>query len=158
MDLWVRRASLAAPEVLFDSRTSAGAGIAVLTTARGAIAIEASDGNAAFRWECDGRLFAPGEPRHAVIIVDGGPKVVSMVIDGILDDGGDDDGRRCGYGRFLQTRYDDRSLQKREAAPEIGDVTGGPTFRIGASVRSLRIYDRCLRTSEAVGNFRAGVK
>lgn len=137
--------------------------VATISANRGAtwsdlIAIEASDGNAAFRWECDGRLLASGEPYHAVVIVDGGPKVVSMVINGILDDGGDDEERRYGYGRFLQTKYEDRSSQKRQAAPEMGDVTGGPTFRLGNSVQSLKIYDRYLRTSEAVGNFRAGVK
>jgi hypothetical protein len=40
-------------------------------------------------------------------------------------------------------------------------VTGGPDLRIGAGmgggvVHRVRIYDRCLRVSEAIGNQRAG--
>lgn len=37
---------------------------------------------------------------------------------------------------------------------------GGKTLRVGPSfkgeIKALRIYDRYLRTSEAIGNFRAG--
>ena len=44
----------------------------------------------------------------------------------------------------------------RETAPEIGNVTGGPPLEVTAAVARLRIYDRPLRISEAMGNFRAG--
>jgi len=73
-----------------------------------------------------------------VAIVDGGPCIISFVVDGALCDGGEH--RQFGWERFT---------------PNLYDVTGGPELRIAPEVRSLRIYDRALRVSEAVGNWRA---
>jgi hypothetical protein len=65
------------------------------------------------------------------------------VVDGILNDGGAV--REYGWGRF---------------APELGDVNGmgrtaaAPTLL--GELEVLRVYNRALRVSEAVGNGRAG--
>jgi hypothetical protein len=76
-----------------------------------------------------------------VITVDGGPKIITFVVDGVLCDGGDQ--RQFGWGRF---------------SPTLRTPHGSPTLRIARSVQALRLYNRPLRTSEAVGNFRAGRK
>ncbi len=67
-----------------------------------------------------------------------------MVVDGILNDGGA--ARQYGWGWF---------------EPELGDLDGKDeatlATRLYGELRSVRIYNRPLRTSEAVGNFRAGL-
>jgi hypothetical protein len=74
-----------------------------------------------------------------VSIVDGGPKIITFVVDGVLCDGGDQ--RQFGWGRF---------------SPNYRGPNGAATLKICKPTRSLRLYNRALRTSEAVGNFRAG--
>ena len=65
------------------------------------------------------------------------------MVDGVLCDGGTS--RQYGWGRFSK---------------ELGDVSGSGKLQIAPSLKgqlkSVRLYDRYLRTSEAVGNFRAG--
>ncbi|MFN0170998.1 MAG: hypothetical protein ACKV22_31660 [Bryobacteraceae bacterium] len=76
------------------------------------------------------------------MIVDGGPKIISFVIDGRLCDGGD--ARQFGWGRLH---------------PHLQSANGGATLRIGVGldgeIRQVRVYGRALRTSEAIANFRA---
>jgi hypothetical protein len=61
-------------------------------------------------------------------------------MDGTLCDGGDQ--RQFGWGRF---------------SPLLRTPAGSPTLAISPAVKSLRLYNRALRTSEAVGNFKAGL-
>jgi hypothetical protein len=77
---------------------------------------------------------------HVVITVDGGPKIITFVVDGVLCDGGDQ--RQFGWGRF---------------SPTLRTPNGAATAKVASAVRSLRFYNRVLRTSEAVGNYRAGL-
>jgi hypothetical protein len=58
----------------------------------------------------------------------------------VLCDGGD--ARQFGWGRY---------------SPHLRTPSGAKTLKLDPAVRSLRIYSRALRTSEAVGNFRAGL-
>ena len=78
---------------------------------------------------------------HVVAIVDGGPKIISFVVDGTLNDGGAY--RQFGWGRF---------------SPHLRGVDGADSLRIGPGVRKLRIYNRALGTSEAIANYRADSK
>jgi hypothetical protein len=61
------------------------------------------------------------------------------VVNGVLCDGGD--ARQFGWGRF---------------SPTLRTPRGATQLKMGAAVRALRVYGRALRTSEAVGNWRAG--
>ncbi len=83
-----------------------------------------------------------GDWQHVAVVVDGGPKIITWIVDGVLNDGGAV--RDFGWGRF------DRELR---------DVNGSLTAKIAPAIfgelRKLRVYDRYLRTSELVGNFRA---
>jgi len=65
---------------------------------------------------------------------------LTFVVNGILCDGGDE--RQFGWGRFSPTLRTPNSIAKLKIAP---------------AVRALRVYNRALRTSEAVGNFQAGL-
>lgn len=140
LDLWLKLASSAPNQAILDSRTAAGKGILVSTCAAGAIRIALCDGRQEVAWTSDRGAVEAGKDHHVVITVDGGPKIITFVVDGVVCDGGDD--RQFGWGRFSHTLR----------APN-----GSPTVKLADSVRSLRVYTRAIRTSEAVGNFRAGL-
>jgi len=139
VETWLRLESLDAGQVLLDSRADDGRGIALVTTERATVKLIMNDARGECRWDCDRGVLEPGTWQHLAAIVDGGPKIMSFVVDGALCDGGDE--RQFGWGCF---------------APHLRDVTGGPELRIGPAVEGLRIYTRALRTSEVVGNWRAG--
>jgi hypothetical protein len=144
LDVWVTFDSMAAGQILLDNRTGGGQGFCVETTSRGTVEIILNDGRSESRWDCDPGLLQAGRMHHLAISVDGGPKVIVFLVDGRLCDGGE--ARQFGWGR---------------CSPNLRDAAGSRTLRIAPSLNgrmhSLRIYHRCLRTSEAVGNWRAGV-
>ena len=78
------------------------------------------------------------------VIVDGGPKLILFVIDGILNDGGES--RQFGWGRYN---------------PHLRGVNGTELLQVAKDLKgqivALRIYDRALRVSEVVANARAGM-
>ncbi len=143
VELWFLLESLQPGQILLDNRQDNGKGFALQTTSHKTIEIVINDGRSESRWECDPGLFRKKQLHHLVAIVDGGPKIVSFVVDGCLNDG--DTHRQFGWGRFN---------------PNLRDVNGGETLRIApklqGQVRCLRLYGRYLLTSEAIGNYRAG--
>ncbi|MBI5394656.1 MAG: hypothetical protein HZA91_05090 [Verrucomicrobia bacterium] len=141
LDFWLKAESLKTNLNLLDSRDANGKGILVSTTTTGAVRIILNDGRSESSWNSDKGLLKPDTLHHVVITVDGGPKIITFVVDGVLCDGGDD--RQFGWGRF---------------SPNLRTPTGAATLKIAPAVSSLRIYNRTLRTSEAIGNFRAGCR
>jgi hypothetical protein len=137
LDLWVELPSLAEGQALLDNRTAEGVGFTLRTAARGAVEITMNDGRTESGWSSDPEAIAAGRRHHVAVIVDGGPKIISFVVDGKLHDGGDH--RQFGWGRYN---------------PNLRSAAGGPTLRIGDGVKRLRVYGRAIRTSEAVGNWR----
>jgi len=143
LDLWLRLDSLAAGQVVLDSRMENGQGLALQTTPRGTLEIVLNDGRTENRWDCDpGRLQA-GQLHHVAVVVDGGPRIITFLVDGQLCDGGE--ARQFGWGRF---------------SPNLRHANGSPMLRLGPNllgeIKALRLYNCALRTSEAIGNFRAG--
>ncbi len=142
VDLRVTFDALLPGQVLLDSRTGNGRGVSLQTTSRGTVGIVLNDGRSESRWDCDPGCLKAGRAHHIVVNVDGGPKIITFVVDGKLCDGGES--RQFGWGRF---------------SPNLRDVDGGKTLRIAPSlagrIHHLRIYNRSLRTSEAVGNYQA---
>ncbi len=138
LDLWLELDSLDAGQTILDSRDATGAGLLVQTSDGGTLAIPMNDGRQQATWDTDPGAVQAGQLHHVVITVDGGPKIITFVVDGVLCDGGDD--RQFGWGRF---------------SPTLRTPSGADTLRIDPSVRSLHLYNRALLTSEAVGNFRA---
>ena len=140
LDLWVALGSLAGGEVLLDSRAEDGRGLLVSTADAGSIQIQLNDGRQVTSWTSDVGALETGQPQHVVITVDGGPKIITFVVNGVLHDGGNE--RQFGWGRF---------------SPSLRAPNGAATLKLAKAVQSLRIYNRALRTSEAVGNLRAGL-
>ncbi|MHB8997491.1 MAG: exo-alpha-sialidase [Armatimonadota bacterium] len=140
LDLWLKLEMLEAGQVLVDTRTAEGAGIALVTPDRGTIEIILNDGRTENRWDCDPNTIEAGKLHHLVVSVDGGPKIITFVVDGKLCDGGE--ARQFGWGRF---------------SPNLRTPEGGDTLRLAPQVKSLRLYGRYLKTSEAISNYRAGL-
>ena len=74
------------------------------------------------------------------VIVDGGPKIIMFMVDGILCDGGDD--RQFGWGRFR---------------PYLQEVNGASNWTLGKNLNGeivkIMVYSRALKVSEAIGNY-----
>jgi hypothetical protein len=142
--LWFELKKISAGQVMLDNRTENGRGFCLRIEEAGTIEIVLNDGRAESSWNCDPGLLKKGKLHHMIIIVDGGPKIITFVVDGKLCDGGDY--RKFGWGRYN---------------PNLYDVNGDATLRIApklkGSIKSVRIYNRYLTTSEAIGNYRAGI-
>jgi hypothetical protein len=133
---------LSAGQVLLDSRDASGKGLLIQTTSHPAVELVLSDGTLTNQWRCDASLLMPNQTHQLGIVVDGGPRLITFVVDGVVCDGGQE--RQFGWGRFSSA---------------LGDVNGereaklAPTFR--GRLLSLRVYDRYLRNSELIANYHA---
>lgn len=146
IDLWVKFRELSPGQIIFDSRDGKK-GISLSTSYRSTLLLTMNDGENEFSWDSDpgttpGTLKV-GEWQHVAVIVDSGPRIVSFVVDGEFNDGGDI--RNYGWARFPD---------------KLNDVNGAALAKIApllyGELRQLRVYNRYLRTSEVVGNFHAG--
>ncbi|MFW5682580.1 MAG: exo-alpha-sialidase [Phycisphaeraceae bacterium] len=154
LELRLRFADWEPWQMVFDSRDEEGRGMTVMTTDRGTLKLSLmgrtygepgsrwSGGLCESSWDTDPGVLMGGQTHHVTFIVDGGPKLITVVVDGVLCDGGDV--RQFGWGRFHPNLKDANGAERAAVAP---DFTG--------EVQRLRLYDRPLRTAEAVANHRA---
>ena len=152
LELWAQCNSAVPGQVLLDNRSAESIGFCLQTAPGNAIELVLNDGRTESRWTSDPGSLVVGRRQHIVAIVDGGPKLILFVIDGVLNDGGD--ARQFGWGRYNpQLRGASRFTHPGPAAP-------GETLHIGPSlqgaVTGLRWYARALRVSEAIAGFRHG--
>ena len=143
IEFWLQLDHISAGQVILDSRNENGKGIVIVTSENGTIRIDLNDGKHTGGWDCDAGLIQSDRWHHVVMIVDGGPKIVSFVVDGALCDGGMH--RDFGWGRFSR---------------DMDNVNGSHELKIAPLLKGrlklVRLYERYLRTSEAIGNFQAG--
>ena len=132
--------SLSEGQILLDSRTDEGKGWNVRINEKGALEVTLNDGQTQALWSGD-KVLKPGTEHYASIVIDGGPGIISFIIDGVLNDGGSE--RQFGWGRISP------HLKSVEGAKEL--VIGK---RINGTIGQVKIYNRAIRTSEAIGNFR----
>ena len=133
LDLWLKSST---EQTLLDNRTTDGRGLLLQAAPNGTLQISLNDGRTQNEWASDPGMLGGGTSHHVSVIIDGGPKIISFVIDGKFCDGGET--RQFGWGRF---------------SPNLRSANGAEKLRIGANVTSLRIYGRALRTAEAIRNF-----
>ena len=133
---------LTGDQVLLDARDSTGKGWVVRVTGQKTLEMAMSDGRTQSVWDCDQGALTPDQNHYVSIMVDGGPKVIAFVVDGILNDGGNT--RQFGWGRFN---------------PYLQSVAGASDLKIGPKIKGViqqtTIYDRALKVSEAIGNYNA---
>lgn len=139
LDLSLKLDSLDAGAVLLDWTDALGRGGKLIAAGDGAVELRLGDGRQTAAWTSDRGRLAAGKTHHVSVIVDGGPKIIVFVIDGVLCDGGEE--RQFGWGRF---------------SPTLRSPNGAGEIKIAPQVRGLRVYSRALRVSEVVGNAKAG--
>jgi hypothetical protein len=91
---------------------------------------------------CSAALGTPGEHFFGAV-ADGGPRIISLMVDGVLCDG-------AGLEEYGWAWF-----------PTLGSVRGGESMAVvpdyGGELLSARVYSRMLTTSEMVSAYRAGV-
>ncbi|HMV84962.1 MAG TPA: exo-alpha-sialidase [Blastocatellia bacterium] len=147
IDGWLRMRELSPGQVIFDARDKSGRGLALTFSNRFTLKLTLHDGQRESTWDSDPGTSAgtlkTNVWQHFAVTVDGQARIITYVIDGVLNDGGA--ARQYGWGRI---------------DPALGDVNGLPRATIAPAlygeVKTLRIYDRALTTAEAIGNFHNG--
>ncbi len=118
---------------LFDGRSEDGRGIVLNITADGQLELIMNDGWTEHHFTTETCLDNLG--RHKIAVnVDGGPRIVSFIVDGRFLDGGEE--LQYGWFRF---------------SPYFRHVNWSENWQLSATVKRLRIYNRYLMTVEAVG-------
>ena len=119
--------------MLLDSRSPSAVGCLLRVDKEGALEWRMSDGQTHSLHDTAGKALPFGKKVTLAVVVDGGPKIVSFIIDGKLYDGGDE--RQFGWSRF---------------SANLLNVNGSKRLRVGEAIQSLRIYNRALMTCEAL--------
>eukprot|EP01035_Chromulina_nebulosa_P053589 gene53589-73271_t len=122
LDFSVQLDALTPGQVLLDNRTATGQGLHVVTTATGTLRLVLNDGREESAWESDRGAISAGRPHHVVITVDGGPKIITFIIDGVLNDGGT--ARQFGWGRF---------------SPTLRSANGAATLKLASPIKISKI-------------------
>ncbi len=142
LDFWIKLENLAENQIIFDSRNEDGKGVLIETAGDSTVSTFLSDDDIQFTWASDKGLMTKDKWHHIAVIIDGGPKIINYVIDGIVCDGGEE--RERGWSRFPGELVDVNGAKKVEIAPSLN-----------GELKCLRLYDRYLRTSEVISNFHA---
>ena len=132
LDLWVNLPSLDAGQILLSSP-----GLTLRTVAGGAVELALNDGRSESRWASDPGSVAAGKPQHIVVIVDGGPKIISFVTNGAFNDGGEN--RQFGWGRY---------------SPNLRGVSGLAQLHTSSTVTQFGFHARALYVAEALALFK----
>ncbi len=122
--------------ILFENVDDMDKGV-LIEVVDGFVCISFSDGRTKHLWDSNPNKLTPGKTSHIGIVIDGGPKILSIIINGVLCDGGD--ARDFGWCRF---------------SPQLIDLNGNTGIFIHDSVKRLRVYNRALMTSEIISNYR----
>tara|TARA_B100000212_G_C27384825_1_gene538798 strand:+ start:4314 stop:6185 length:1872 start_codon:yes stop_codon:yes gene_type:complete len=129
-------------QMLVDGRDKWGKGFWLETGDDSSLEFSMCDGRMVNSWSSDPITTRLNQEHHVSIIVDGGPNVILFVVDGLLNDGGDQ--RRFGWGRLN---------------PQLHDLNGASHWTVAKSlkgrVNALHVYDRAIKVTEAIGNYRA---
>jgi hypothetical protein len=126
-------------QVLLDNRKENGAGWYLSVGPQGSLSISLNDGEHHSTWDSDPGCFKSGRRHHVAFVVDRGPRIITVIVDGVLCDGGTT--RQFGWSRF---------------AAEMGDFSGAKYLQLDpehVTLHRLRLYDRYLRTAEVVQNY-----
>jgi hypothetical protein len=141
IDIIFRLDDLIPGQILIDTRNESGKGFQLSTTNEETIRLALCDGRTSSTWDCDKGTIQAGRKHYLSVIIDGGPKIIMFVTDGILNDGGDN--RQYGWGRFN---------------PFLQDVNGADQWIIGKNLQGditrIMVYNRALKISEAIGNYK----
>lgn len=131
--------------IIADATSVEKNGISICLFKDGSIGFYMNDGQTASICRSDTGRIVYGRNHHIAVIVDGGPGIISFVIDGVICDGGAE--KQFGWGRFSKM---------------MKDVNGADFITIDNTgvmyVNRLKIYGKALMVTDVIGNYRAGVR
>ena len=155
---------------LINSRSNSGQGICIKNSNKKNIEIVLNDGRTQSNWESDYNILNLDIDNHIIIIIDGGPKIISFVVNGVLCDGGIY--RQFGWSRFNPNL---KTLNSNNynwvVAPGVSNNIGDPSvieedrsekylnsFIVNKNknieIKYIRIYQKSLSISESINNYR----
>ena len=145
IEMSLRFDDILAPQTVLNAFGSDNKGFSVQLVPEGTLQLTFGDGKRRTQWYTDPyEVLTQGKLHHVVFIVDGGPNIITVLVDGQLLDGGEH--RQYGWTRF---------------PAEMGDISTAVPLTIPADMKGelfcLRVYNRYLRTSEAIANYHAGL-
>jgi hypothetical protein len=136
-------------QVIAEALNPKGDGLRLQTTPRKSVELEFTHAGKTVRWDCDPGAVTPGRPHHLTVIVDGGPCVISWVVDGLLCDGGD--ARDQGWYRFDSSRgaaeKNEKFLLTGLAADGRIQLDDGPTFQLAPPANTNTLLLRLNQTA-----------
>ena len=134
LDMSLDFQDLSPGQVLVNMRDESGSGIYIETSGYRQIRVALSNGETVSEWTSDPGWLDIIRPHQVSVMIDNGPNIISIVVDGKLCDGGQS--RQYGW-----TRFD----------PWLGVIRLSRNVEVNpAIVRKLRLYHRPIRVSEAV--------
>lgn len=152
VELWLTVNKIEPGQELFSTFGPKHKGIQVILSENNTIGIRIHDGEVRVKdlrlgqtFVSDANTITEGKLHHVVFIFDGASHIASIVVDGVLSDGSVDT-RAFGWGRIYPHMKDMNDTYK---------CTLNPSF--DGEIYQMRLYDRYLRTSEAIANFNARV-
>lgn len=126
-------------QIILDNTDQNGNGLKVRMTPQRTVELTLQDGEQKASLDTDPGMVTEGE-NHVVFIIDGKANLITSVVNGKLCDGG---------------RY--RLLGWSWFSPDIIHINGNEYLSIAplfdGLVKKIRIYERCLTTSEAISNY-----
>ncbi len=128
-------------QILLDNTDSQGNGLKIEMTPERTFELILNDGDISDSLDTDPGMITTGE-NHIVFIVDGRANLLTSVVNGKLCDGGRY--RLQGWSWFDKGISNVNGSRQLRVAPDIDGY-----------IKILRIYDRYLTTSEAIGNYLA---
>ena len=123
------------PGILAENQGGNGRGFLIRLTPERKIEIHLDDPYSGSNWAST-QILAFEHNTHVVIIIDGGPKIVSMCFNGLVDDGGQE--KTFGFGRFN---------------PYLHSLNGG-SLHVLPGVKRVTLYSRALLISEVFATAR----
>lgn len=141
IEIWFDAPAPPAQSELLELRAGDNIGIAIAQISAGNLTAELAGKKQRLDYPADAGATRQDALQHAVLVLDAGPGLAYWIVNGVRCDGGEQ--RQSGWLR---------------AAEVLDDLCAAGSLQIHAAapVARLRIYDRPLRVSEAIGNFRAG--
>jgi hypothetical protein len=104
----------------------------------GGLTFSMFDGNQTFHWRSDDGIIKAGRLHHVALVMDSRPGIFFAVVDGIFMDSTHDHERQFGWGRYSG----------------IDSINGSGILKGELEhVRAFRLYNRPIRTTEAIANY-----
>lgn len=152
IELWLTANEIQSGQQILKTLGQKNKGIEIFLAEKNAIKISVNDGQRRERNLGDAKEFVSdentiknGNHHHVVFTIDGAAKIATIVVDGILSDGGES--RTHGWGKVYPLLSGLNDTYK-------GTISEDFKGRI----HHMRVYNRALRTSEAIANYHSGLK